>query len=34
MAKNKVTRIRKDRTGPAKIGQFKNQVNRELEYAI
>ena len=27
MAKNKVTRIRKDRTAPAKIGQFKNLAN-------
>ncbi len=27
MSKNKVTRIRKDRTGQAKTGQFKNLVN-------
>ena len=27
MSKDKVTRIRKDRTGPAKTGQFKNLVN-------
>ena len=27
MAKDKVTRIRKDRTGQAKTGQFKNLVN-------
>ena len=27
MSKDKETRIRKDRTGPAKTGQFKNLVN-------
>tara|TARA_Y100001972_G_C7385146_1_gene201548 strand:- start:21 stop:248 length:228 start_codon:yes stop_codon:yes gene_type:complete len=27
MSKDKVTRINKDRTGPAKLGQFKNLIN-------